>query len=113
MDNLLTQKTPTGIVIAQTIGITASMFLLGRSRCAPPTTIYHKRKTTLTCRIGSNTCLSVVGISAAMQAPAPLAVKQWYTVLTRGGGIARPLAILSALATGYVTYHRASNYPHL
>jgi hypothetical protein len=43
-----------------------------------------------------------------MEAPAPLAVKQWYTIFTRGGAIARPLAILSALATGYVAYNRAS-----
>lgn len=30
MDNLLTQKTPTGMVVAQTVGITASMFLFGK-----------------------------------------------------------------------------------
>ncbi|KAL6158161.1 hypothetical protein ACJQWK_07386 [Exserohilum turcicum] len=41
-----------------------------------------------------------------MEAPAPLAVKQWHSVFTRGGAIARPLAILSALATGYVAYHQ-------
>lgn len=56
---------------------------------------------------GSNTCLSLVGIHTAMEAPAPLAVKQWYSIFTRGGAIARPLAILSALATGYVAYNRA------
>ncbi|XP_014553810.1 hypothetical protein COCVIDRAFT_106625 [Bipolaris victoriae FI3] len=83
MDNLLTQKTPTGMMVAQTVGITASMFLFG-----------------------SNTCLSVVGIHTAMEAPAPLAVKQWYSIFTRGGAIARPLAILSALATGYVAYNQ-------
>ena len=55
---------------------------------------------------GSNVSLSVVGIPAAMQAPAPLAVKQWYTIFTRGGAIARPLAAISALATGYLAYHR-------
>lgn len=43
-----------------------------------------------------------------MEAPAPLAVKQWYSIFTRGGAIARPLAMLSALATGYVAYNRAS-----
>jgi hypothetical protein len=41
-----------------------------------------------------------------MQAPAPLAVKQWYTIFTRGGAIARPLAFISALATGYLAYNR-------
>lgn len=43
-----------------------------------------------------------------MQAPAPLAAKQWYSVFTVGGFYARPLAVLSALATGYVAYHRKS-----
>ncbi|KAI4641259.1 hypothetical protein J4E93_008138 [Alternaria ventricosa] len=43
-----------------------------------------------------------------MVAPAPLAVKQWYTIFTRGGAIARPLAAISALATGYLAYHRTS-----
>ncbi|CAN9248148.1 unnamed protein product [Alternaria alternata] len=83
MDNLLTQKTPTALAIAQAVGITGSVFLLG-----------------------SNVCLSVVGIPAAMQAPAPLAVKQWHTIFTRGGAIARPLAIVSALATGYLAYNQ-------
>lgn len=41
-----------------------------------------------------------------MEAPAPLAVKQWYTLFTRGGALARPLALLSALSTGYVAYNR-------
>jgi hypothetical protein len=31
MDNLLTQKTPTGLAIAQAVGITGSVFLLGRT----------------------------------------------------------------------------------
>jgi hypothetical protein len=45
-----------------------------------------------------------------MQAPAPLAARQWHSVFTVGGFYARPLAILSALATGYVAYHRKSIY---
>jgi hypothetical protein len=45
-----------------------------------------------------------------MQAPAPLAAKQWYTVLMRGGSFGIPLAIGSALATAYVTTQRMS-YP--
>jgi len=45
-----------------------------------------------------------------MQAPAPLAVKQWYTIFTRGGAIARPLAAISALATGYLAYHRTFSH---
>jgi len=31
MDKYITQKMPTGTVIAQTVGITASLFLLGMS----------------------------------------------------------------------------------
>ncbi|KAJ4361844.1 hypothetical protein N0V83_010785 [Neocucurbitaria cava] len=79
----LNQQTPTGLVIAQTVGITSSLFLLG-----------------------ANASLSFVAVPAVMQAPAPLAVKQWFTVLTNGGAIGRPLAILSAIATGYVAYHQ-------
>lgn len=30
MDNILTQKMPAGMVVAQTVGITASMFLFGK-----------------------------------------------------------------------------------
>jgi len=41
-----------------------------------------------------------------MQAPAALAVKQWHTIFTRGGAIGRPLAIVSAIATGYLAYKR-------
>jgi hypothetical protein len=45
-----------------------------------------------------------------MQAPAPLAARQWHTLFIVGGSYARPLAVLSALATGYVAYHRKSIY---
>ncbi|KAH7371693.1 hypothetical protein BKA66DRAFT_181583 [Pyrenochaeta sp. MPI-SDFR-AT-0127] len=81
--NFFSERTPAGLVIAQTVGITASLYLLG-----------------------SNAALSIIAVPAVMQAPAPLAAKQWYTVLTRGGGIGRPLAIISAIATGYVAYHQ-------
>jgi hypothetical protein len=60
--------------------------------------------------IGGNTILSVVTIPAAMQAPAPLAVKQWATIYNRGATIGLPLAVISALATGYVAYNRTSYY---
>jgi hypothetical protein len=43
-----------------------------------------------------------------MQAPAPLAARQWHSLFIVGGFYARPLAVLSALATGYVAYHRKS-----
>ncbi|KAI8936631.1 hypothetical protein NX059_007030 [Plenodomus lindquistii] len=72
---------PLGLLIAQTVGITSSLYLLG-----------------------SNAALSLIAVPAVLQAPAPLAAKQWFTVLTRGGAIGRPLAILSAIATAYVAY---------
>ncbi|KAF1935585.1 hypothetical protein EJ02DRAFT_460258 [Clathrospora elynae] len=75
------QQPPTGLVIAQTVGITASMFLLG-----------------------TKASLSLVAIPAAMQAPAPLAAQQWFTIFTRGMKMGPPLAIASALATGYLAY---------
>ncbi|KAJ4329694.1 hypothetical protein N0V95_010163, partial [Ascochyta clinopodiicola] len=41
-----------------------------------------------------------------MQAPAPLAAKQWFTLLNIGGFYGKPLAIVSSLATAYVAYHQ-------
>ncbi|KAH7070710.1 hypothetical protein BKA63DRAFT_83320 [Paraphoma chrysanthemicola] len=73
------QRTPTGLLIAQTVGITASAYLLGQ-----------------------NASLSFISVPAVMEAPAPLAAKQWHKVLTIGGSIGIPLAISSALATAYV-----------
>lgn len=57
--------------------------------------------------LGSNAALSLIAVPAVLQAPAPLAAKQWYTILTRGGALGRPLAILSGIATAYA----ASFYP--
>ncbi|KAH9873283.1 hypothetical protein J1614_005681, partial [Plenodomus biglobosus] len=79
--NLPGQSPPLGLLIAQTVGITSSLYLLG-----------------------SNAALSLIAVPAILQAPAPLAAKQWYTVLTRGGTLGRPLAILSAIATAYAAY---------
>ncbi|CBX91686.1 hypothetical protein LEMA_P071940.1 [Plenodomus lingam JN3] len=70
-------STPLGLLIAQTLSFAASC---------------------------SNAALSLIAVPAVLQAPAPLAAKQWYTVLTRGGTLARPLAMLSALATAYAAY---------
>lgn len=41
MDNLLTHKTPTGMVIAQAVGITTSVFLLGE---LPPSHLKNPNK---------------------------------------------------------------------
>jgi hypothetical protein len=62
--------------------------------------------TRIKCIIGSNMCLSFVSIPAVMQAPAPLAAKQWYTVFTRGGSFGIPFALGGALATAYVASQR-------
>jgi hypothetical protein len=84
MSSPFTQRTPTGLLIAQTIGITASAYALG-----------------------SNLALSFVAVPAVMQAPAPLAAKQWYTVLWNGGKLGVSFALGSALATAYVASQRA------
>lgn len=60
---------------------------------------------------GSNVALSLIAIPAVLQAPAPLAAKQWHTVLTRGGALGRPLAILSGIATAYAAYIRTPPVP--
>ncbi|KAJ4374642.1 hypothetical protein N0V86_007515 [Didymella sp. IMI 355093] len=83
MASIFNQKTPSGLFIAQALGITASGYLLG-----------------------SNASLSLIAVPAVMQAPAPLAAKQWYTVLTKGGSYGKPLAIISGLASAYVAYNQ-------
>lgn len=50
--------------------------------------------------------LSFISIPAVMQAPAPLAAKQWYTVFTRGGAFGIPSALIGAIASGYVASQR-------
>jgi hypothetical protein len=50
--------------------------------------------------------MSFITVPAIMQAPAPLAAKQWHTVLTVGGGFGIPLALTSAIATAYAAYLR-------
>lgn len=60
----------------------------------------------LTSTPGSNLSLSFISIPAIMQAPAPLAAKQWYTIFTRGGAFGIPSALISALACGYVATQR-------
>jgi hypothetical protein len=55
---------------------------------------------------GQNASLSYIAIPALMQASAPVAAKQWEKAYDIGKSTAPPLAIISALATGYVAYHR-------
>ncbi|KAL1592517.1 hypothetical protein SLS59_009751 [Nothophoma quercina] len=83
MASLFNQKTPPSLFIAQAIGLTASGYLLGQ-----------------------NGGLSFNAVPAIMQAPAPLAAKQWYTILINGGTSGMPLAILSGVATAYVAYNQ-------
>ncbi|KAH3939260.1 hypothetical protein HBH70_230460 [Parastagonospora nodorum] len=84
MSSPFTQQTPTGLLIATTIGITGSAWICG-----------------------SNASLSLIAVPAIMQAPAPLAAKQWYTVLMRGGSFGIPFALGSALVTAYVASQHA------
>ncbi|KAF2824672.1 hypothetical protein CC86DRAFT_371232 [Ophiobolus disseminans] len=79
MAELYTQRTPTGLAVAQFIGITTSAYLLGQ-----------------------NASLSFISVPTIMLAPAPLAAKQWHKVLTIGGSLGIPLAMSSALAMAYV-----------
>ncbi|KAF2125645.1 hypothetical protein P153DRAFT_298963 [Dothidotthia symphoricarpi CBS 119687] len=83
MASLLNQQIPTGLWIAQTVGITASTYLLG-----------------------ATATLSFIAIPTVMLAPAPLAAKQWRSVYDRGILVGPPLSILSTLAIGYLAYNR-------
>ncbi|KAF2274918.1 uncharacterized protein EI97DRAFT_459871 [Westerdykella ornata] len=76
------EQVPVGLKIAQAVGLTASAYLFGQ-----------------------NASISYIGVPALMQAPAPLAVKQWDTVYSIGKKTAPALAVVSSLALGYVTYH--------
>lgn len=48
-----------------------------------------------------------------MQAPAPLAARQWRKVFDIGKSFGIPLAAVSSLCTAYVAYHRAQGPPEI
>lgn len=73
---------PRTLLLAQALGITTSGYLLGQ-----------------------NASLSLAAIPALMQAPSPLACKQWFTMLRASSLYAAPLGLLSGLSLLYTTYH--------
>ena len=115
MASLFNQKTPPSLFIAQAIGLTASGYLLGLSPPLPPPPSPHciHARAANDANTGQNGGLSFNAVPAIMQAPAPLAAKQWYTILINGGTSGMPLAILSGVATAYVAYNRAYPSPTL
>lgn len=81
MSSLLTERTPVSIVLAQAVGITSSLYLLG-----------------------TNVSLSFISCPAALIAPAPLAARQWELIYNKGKALGLPLSLMSAFATAYVAY---------
>lgn len=77
------EKTPIGMRIAQAVGITASAYLFGQ-----------------------NAGISYIAVPAIMEAPAPLAVRQWEKAYNIGKSIAPFMVLCSAIATGYTAYHQ-------
>ncbi|ORY14904.1 hypothetical protein BCR34DRAFT_201939 [Clohesyomyces aquaticus] len=80
------QRTPSGIFIAQAIGLSTSFYLLGQ-----------------------NATFSVSTIPAVMEAPAPLAARQWKKVFDQGKIVGPALAVASTLATGYLAYEYSTS----
>ncbi|KAF2746634.1 hypothetical protein M011DRAFT_468331 [Sporormia fimetaria CBS 119925] len=80
---LANEQTPTGIRVAQVVGITASAFLFGQ-----------------------NASLSYIATPTVMKAPAGLAAQQWAHAYGIGKKLGPPLAIISSLSTAYVAYHQ-------
>ncbi|KAF2692025.1 hypothetical protein K458DRAFT_354231 [Lentithecium fluviatile CBS 122367] len=83
MATLFSERPPTGFLVAQAVGITASTYLLG-----------------------TNASLSFISVPALMMAPAPLAARQWKKVFDTGKAIGIALSIASALGTAYVAFHQ-------
>ncbi|KAF2183027.1 hypothetical protein K469DRAFT_710979 [Zopfia rhizophila CBS 207.26] len=77
----LDEKPPVGILITQAVGITASAFL-----------------------VGQNAALSYASVPAILQAPAPLAARQWKKMFTTARKVGPTCAIIGMLATGYLAY---------
>ncbi|KAF2875568.1 hypothetical protein BDV95DRAFT_485546 [Massariosphaeria phaeospora] len=79
-------RPPSGVLIAQVVGITTSTFLFAQ-----------------------NAAYSYSTVPAILLAPAPLAARQWSQFYSKGKRIGPALAIVSTLATAYVTYHQFPN----
>ncbi|KAF2637157.1 hypothetical protein P280DRAFT_458251 [Massarina eburnea CBS 473.64] len=81
-DGWLTQRPPTGLLVAQAVGITASTYLFGE-----------------------NMSLSFISVPPILQAPAPLAARQWHQLYDIAKSFALPLTAIATLSSAYVTHH--------
>jgi hypothetical protein len=57
--------------------------------------------------LGANATIAFVAIPAVMEAPSPLAAKQWTTIYNLGKPFGLGCSVLAAACTGYVAYNRA------
>ncbi|PVH94670.1 hypothetical protein DM02DRAFT_183500 [Periconia macrospinosa] len=73
----------TGLLIAQAIGITTSTYLFGE-----------------------NMSLSFVSIPPILQAPAPLAARQWHKLYDIAKSFALPLTAAATLSTAFVAFNQ-------
>ncbi|KAF2463248.1 uncharacterized protein BDR25DRAFT_307855 [Lindgomyces ingoldianus] len=76
---LFNERVPSGILIAQAVGITTSVFLAGQ-----------------------NAAFSYATVPALLEAPAPLAARQWKKVFDLGKKVGPILAVAGTIATGYL-----------
>ncbi|KAK7181250.1 hypothetical protein DPSP01_003337 [Paraphaeosphaeria sporulosa] len=80
---LFNERPPAGLLIAQAVGITASTYLLG-----------------------GNATIAFVTIPAVMDAPSPLAAKQWARVYERAKPFGIGCSVIAAACTGFVAYNQ-------
>ncbi|KAF2708747.1 hypothetical protein K504DRAFT_477199 [Pleomassaria siparia CBS 279.74] len=78
---IFNERPPIGLLVAQAVGITASTFLFGQ-----------------------NAAISYMFVPAVLQAPAPLAVRQWKKVFDIGYANGPVLALISGAAFAFVAY---------
>ncbi|KAJ4304678.1 hypothetical protein N0V90_000205 [Kalmusia sp. IMI 367209] len=80
---LFNERPGAGFLIAQAVGITASTYLLG-----------------------GNATIAFVAIPPIMDAPAPLAARQWAKVYNLGKPFGIGCSLVATLATAYVAYNQ-------
>ncbi|KAF2728149.1 hypothetical protein EJ04DRAFT_449939 [Polyplosphaeria fusca] len=83
MEGFFNEQAPAGVRIAQAVGLTTAGFIFG-----------------------ATTNMTFTFVPAILQAPAPLAAKQWHTMHDRIHDLmVGPLSIAASIAMGYVAYH--------
>ncbi|KAF1958465.1 hypothetical protein CC80DRAFT_408719 [Byssothecium circinans] len=78
-----TQRPPAGLLVAQAVGITASTYLFGE-----------------------NMALSFLSVPPILQAPAPLAARQWHQLYDIAKSFALPLTAVATVSTAYVAFRQ-------